>query len=353
MHHKQSGVNNSVNSISYTNVGNGNFEAGKGMRSVTVSIILGFLLFSQPVFSQDEITVGEYIETYKAIALQEREKYHIPASITLAQGILESGCGNSSLAREANNHFGIKCHENWTGKTFHQDDDEKNECFRKYKTAEESYQDHSRFLTSRDRYRFLFELDITDYRAWAYGLKQAGYATNPRYPEMLIRIIEENGLVELDQPDQGELQAVNDHPKEISNNPEPGTRNPESAIAPTTFEMDGRGGDDRVIFLNNGVKFVLSRDGDDCFKIAQEFGIYTWQIREYNELGKECGLEPGEKVYLEKKKASCPLGTYQVREGETLRSISQDFGVRMRKLAKMNGLKESDPLGTGQEIRLH
>ena len=163
----------------------------------TISIFLCLLSFSG--YSQAKITVEEYISLYKDLAIKEMKTYRIPASVTLAQGILESENGNSPLALEANNHFGIKCHKEWTGKTYIYDDDIKDECFRKYIKVEDSYRDHSEFLTTRDRYKSLFDLDITDYKGWAYGLKEAGYATNPRYPEILIRIIEENGLMELDQ----------------------------------------------------------------------------------------------------------------------------------------------------------
>ena len=150
------------------------------------------------VHAQHKISVEDYILNYKDVAIDKMRVYGIPASITLAQGILESGSGNSELARKANNHFGIKCHKDWKGKTFHMDDDAKNECFRKYKSPDESYRDHSLFLTTRDRYADLFELDITDYRGWARGLKKAGYATNPKYPQLLIKIIEENRLYEFD-----------------------------------------------------------------------------------------------------------------------------------------------------------
>ena len=303
--------------------------------------------------AQPPMTVDEYISEYKEIALEEMEKYGIPASITLAQGILESGCGNSTLAKEANNHFGIKCHVGWTGKTFHQDDDEKNECFRKYGTALESYKDHSQFLLTRDRYKFLFDLEITDYKSWAFGLKEAGYATNPRYPEMLIRIIEENGLAEYDKAG-GRQSAVGSQEEtdEIQNSTFDIQNSPPGAVAPDVFEMAGRGGDDRVIFLNNGSKFILAREGDDFFSIASEFGIYSWQIREYNEFKKTGSIVPGEKIYLEKKRSKSEFDFHSATEGETLRSISQDFGVRLKSLARLNKLDPGTSLEIGQKIRL-
>jgi hypothetical protein len=323
------------------------------MNRISLVTVLAMLLLPAIVVSQGEITVEEYIDTYKAIAIQEMEKHHIPASITLAQGILESGCGNSELAKQANNHFGIKCHDGWTGKTYQQDDEEKNECFRKYKDAEESYMDHSYFLTTRDRYNFLFELDVTDYKGWAYGLKQAGYATNPRYPEMLIRIIEENGLTELDEVGSRQL-AVSSHKRSDSpDNPEPGARNPEYNCAPTSFEIIGRGGNDRVIFRNNGVKFILAREGDNPSMIAAEFQIYTWQIRRYNELTRDGKLLPGQKVYLERKKSQSPIAGHMVEAGESLLSISQDYGVRLKSLSRKNELSYNAELKEGQKVLLH
>ena len=188
-------------------------------RSLFLILIILFSL-SFHGYSQKKITVEEYISLYKDLAIEEMKQHHIPASITLAQGILESENGNSKLAIKANNHFGIKCHKEWSGKTFHQDDDKKNECFRKYAKPGDSYRDHSDFLSTRDRYNFLFDLDITDYKSWAYGLKKAGYATNPRYPELLIRIIEENELWKLDKVVSRQSSVVSQEPETRNQKPE-------------------------------------------------------------------------------------------------------------------------------------
>lgn len=157
-------------------------------------------LYSQTTNQKKDPTTVEYIERYKHIAKAHEEIHKIPACITLAQGILESGSGTSRLAKEANNHFGIKCHSNWQGNTFHKDDDKKNECFRAYDTPEESFEDHAEFLKKK-RYADLFDLDIKDYEGWAKGLKQAGYATNPKYPQLLIDLIERYELANLDYED--------------------------------------------------------------------------------------------------------------------------------------------------------
>lgn len=314
-------------------------------------IFITLLLFAARGLSQPpQITVEEYIDTYKNIAIEEMKKYGIPASITLAQGILESGSGNSELARLANNHFGIKCHKEWTGKTFHQDDDEKNECFRKYKNALESYHDHSDFLTSRDRYNFLFDLDISDYKAWAYGLKEAGYATNPRYPEMLIRIIEENNLAQYDTP-EGQQHALKAKPEGSAGSNRNSKINAQNSQLRTP-EIFGRGGNDRVIFLTNGVKFILAREGDDFSRIAEEFGIYTWQVREYNDLKKSDDLVPGQRVYLERKKARAEVEWHIVATGETLHSISQDYGIRLKVLKRLNKFSGNDEIKEGEAVRL-
>jgi hypothetical protein len=298
--------------------------------------------------SQQKITVEEYISQYKELAIEEMKKYHIPASITLAQGILESENGNSRLAVNANNHFGIKCHKEWTGKTYYQDDDEKNECFRKYKEPGESYRDHSDFLSTRDRYKFLFDLDMTDYKGWAHGLKQAGYATNPRYPELLIRIIEENGLHQYDKV-SGQQSAVKTQNSELI------TQNSDLlSVPPQVFEITGRGGNDRVIFLNNGVKFILAREGDDFFMIASEFNIYSWQLYSYNEMTKKDRPVTGEKIYLERKKAGFKgeNSIHIVRQGDNLRSVSQDYGIRLKALCRLNNKDVHDRLEKGETLKL-
>jgi LysM repeat protein len=294
-----------------------------------------------------QTTVAEYIELYSATAVEEMELYGIPASITLAQGILESNSGNSPLAREAKNHFGIKCHKEWTGATYFMDDDEENECFRKYKKVWESYRDHSEFLTTRERYFFLFDLEPTDYKGWAHGLKKAGYATNPRYPELLIKIIEENGLHVYDHGGSKKHQPVTRNPEPAALNPEPATQNPE-----LKYELVGTGANDRPIFLNNGVKFILAREGDDLYLIAADFGIYTWQLFKYNDLAKDAKIRAGQMIYLEKKKKKAKFSQHIVQEGDYLHEIAQQYGVRLRSLCRMNYQKCGEKLTPGDIILL-
>ena len=255
----------------------------------------------------------EYIKQYRDIAVEEMKKYHIPASITLAQGLLESGAGQSTLARKSNNHFGIKCGSDWNGKSVRHDDDERNECFRAYKHPKQSYEDHSKFLVSRPRYASLFKLDITDYKGWARGLKKAGYATNPRYAEQLIGIIE---LYDLDKYDKkGGLKWMKENP------------NPYQP------------------FIANGLVYIVVRQGDTWKSISKEFDISRKKLRKYNDLYKGYELKVGDILYLEKKnrRADKEHIVHVLRAGESMYSISQKYGIRLKRLYKLNKMSEDDP----------
>ncbi len=310
------------------------------------TLLLAVMLAVLSASAQKRMTTEEYIAKYKDVAIKKMKEYKIPASITLAQGVLESGSGNSRLARKANNHFGIKCHKDWHGKKFYMDDDEKHECFRKYPKAEDSYRDHSKFLTQRGRYSFLFQYDITDYKKWAYGLKKAGYATNPRYPALLIRIIEKYHL------DQYDKEALGKHKK-----PNKKVKKHKEGKIPVLadFEVSGTSPSGRKVLINNKKKLVVAREGDTYEKIADEFEIYTWQLYKYNEVDKKHKLVAGELVYLEKKhaKAAKPYKYHHVREGETLHDVAQLYGMRLKKLLKLNNLPEgiSVPVGTELKVR--
>ena len=211
----------------------------------------------------------DYIKKYRDLAVQEMKKYHIPASITLAQGLLESGAGKSTLARKSNNHFGIKCGSDWRGKTVSHDDDARGECFRAYKHPKQSYEDHSKFLAGRPRYASLFKLKITDYKGWARGLKKAGYATNPRYAEQLIDIIELYDLHRYDT--KGGLKWMKENP------------NPHQP------------------YIANGLVYIVVRAGDSWKSISREFDISQKKLRKYNDLYKGYELQVGDILYLEKK----------------------------------------------------
>ena len=265
-----------------------------------------------------------YIKKYRELAVEEMKKYHIPASITLAQGLLESGAGQSALARKSNNHFGIKCGSDWYGKTVSHDDDARGECFRAYKHPKDSYEDHSKFLTGRPRYASLFNLNITDYKGWARGLKKAGYATNPRYADQLIGIIELYELYKYD--DKNYL-------KWIKKNPNP-----------------------HQTYIANDLLYIVVRAGDSWKSISQEFDISQKKLRKYNDLYKGYALQVGDILYLEKKnkKADKEHIVHVLRAGESMYSISQKYGIRLKNLYKLNKMDEDDPapkIGTILRLR--
>ena len=305
------------------------------------------------VLTAQRITPEEYIQTYKDIAMREMRDHKIPASITLAQGLLESGAGNSALAREAKNHFGIKCHKGWEGKTYIMDDDEENECFRKYDNAEESFVDHSLFLTTRSRYAALFDLDITDYEGWARGLKAAGYATNPKYAQLLIDRIKLYDLTKYDEIALGERSDDNQLP-EI----EPEDELLELAYSPekrSVFELVDMTQDKRFIYENNGVRFVFAKEGETPERLAKEFGIKFKRFCEYNLLNRpdEMVFHSGDIVYLAPlRNKNWKAKKHTVEEGETLRDIALRFAVKPDKILKKNGLPKDANVTRGQVLWL-
>jgi len=290
----------------------------------------------------------EYITTYKGIAIDKMHEFRIPASIILAQGLLESGSGNSELAENANNHFGIKCHKEWTGMTYTMDDDEKNECFRKYASAAESFNDHSYFLTSRPRYAGLFSLDILDYKGWAYGLKSAGYATNPRYAEMLIKIIEENELYLYDS-ESGAKLAKKAKEKIPSGKKDSAI---EKVIRHADYDFVEVAEGNRSIYVNNNVRLTYAREGDNIQTIAKDLGVHAFQLLRYNELGKNEEIATGQVIYVEPKKRKAAEETHTFLKGETMRDISQQYGVRLNSLYKKNNIAEGHEPEPGTKIYL-
>ncbi len=300
----------------------------------------------RPVSGQHKrLTTEEYIDKYKDVAIRKMKEYKIPASITLAQAILESGSGNSKLARKANNHFGIKCHKDWNGKRFYMDDDVKHECFRKYKKPSESFRDHSLFLTQRGRYSFLFKYNITDYKKWAYGLKKAGYATNPKYPKLLIGLIER---YHLDRYDKEALSGTKKKKKRHK-------KGPVSTPSISDFQKAGTSPSGKyTVYVNNGKKLIIAKAGDTYESIAGEFELYTWQLYKYNDKPKKDSLKAGELVYLQKKKrkAGKKYKYHIVKQGETLRHISQLYGIRLSRLYKMNNLPEGIQMPVGTKLRV-
>lgn len=309
-----------------------------------------------------------YIEQWRDTALAHQAEFGIPASITLAQGLLESGAGKSDLATEANNHFGIKCHE-WGGKTYLKDDDKKDDCFRVYEDASASYRDHSLFL-KRTRYQKLYEIPITDYAAWAHGLKSCGYATDPKYPDKLIHIIETYGLDKLDDKQSPKaIEKTNrqnnvnkDTSRSIASKGSVTELSGNSAIVTEEELKTWHGSQFRDTKLNqtyrrgknNGVKYLLAHDGDTYERIALVLGMSEKLLLKYNDSHPGQELHEGDYVYLcfKKSKAAKQYKRHLVRPGETAWSISQQYGIRMKSLYKINGIDYGIKLTTQQYLDL-
>jgi hypothetical protein len=300
-------------------------------------IVITFLFISFQSFGNERITRSDYIQKWKDVAIQNMKEFHIPASITLAQAILESGDGNSDLAKASNNHFGIKCHE-WKGERVYYDDDKKGECFRKYKNASESFDDHSQFL-KRERYASLFELDIKNYKGWAKGLKKCGYATNPAYAKLLIGIIEKNELHKYDQ------KFVKGKTEEIKAKPRSKRKKtiPSSILLSTSRKVD---------VSENRIKFTLAKEGDTAEEIATELELPVWTLRKYNDLPKNTALSEGELIYLQPKRSKSNQAEHTVQAEESMRSISQRFGIKLKRLYKKNGITVGSELKPGTTLIL-
>ncbi len=357
-------------------------KAAGGVKDLGTGIYL-VLLF---VFTCVEISaqnysksdIHKYIETYSDVAVHKMQQHGIPASITLAQGILESAAGTSDLAVKANNHFGIKCHKSWNGKTYHKDDDSRDECFRKYKSSIESFEDHSQFLKAA-RYADLYKLKVTDYKAWAYGLKKAGYATNPQYANRLIRIIEEYNLALYDKSDipalakngssknnssgqSGTKKAKNNKKAEavlVKSNPEntdfsdddPSASLPQN-ISYKDFSPVDYPYTTRPVYMNNGVYFVVAQRGDTYFSIAKDVQLGMGELKIYNDVpNRKYEPQEGEMVYLQRKRQYAEHHHHVLRKNETLRDVSQLHGCRLKTIYKLNNLSDPD-LIIGKGLRL-
>ena len=284
-----------------------------------------------------------YVEKYAPMAVREMLRSGVPASITLAQGMLESGNGESKLATKGKNHFGIKCHKGWTGKSMKVDDDARGECFRVYDSVEESYRDHSDFLRYRDRYKFLFDLDRTDYKGWAYGLKKAGYATDPSYAAKLIRYIEDNNLSRFDVLKEVEAEEMPLPPHRIEA--------PVLTMSDEEFHFPLT----RELYSVNGVPFVYSLEGETYKSIAKHYHLFHREILRFNDLKRDVPLAPGTVVYLAHKKNHSPKGLdkYIVEDdGEDFHAICQRFALKEKAVLKMNGLSKAPSLREGNELKL-
>lgn len=281
--------------------------------TIRIICLLVFITTLAEAATQRKIPSYEkYIKTYSDLAVQHQKKYKIPASITLAQGLLESGAGQSSLARKSNNHFGIKCHSDWRGGRVYHNDDLRGECFRKYKRVEDSYEDHAKFL-QRSRYDRLFQLKITDYKGWARGLQKCGYATDRAYANKLIKVIED---YELYRYDSGKVHKLSRRERENQKFPKL----------------------NYTIYRTFGLLYVYAKENDSFDQIAQNLDFKVKDLKKFNEVPEDFPLQKGDIVYLEKKKKKADKPNYDhvVQIGESMHSIAQKYGIQIKSLYKMN-----------------
>lgn len=278
-----------------------------------------------------------YINQYYQLAVKQQKEHRIPASIVLAQGLLESGAGISDFAKQSNNHFGIKCNSDWTGDKIYHDDEQKGECFRKYNQVIDSYEDHAVFL-SKQRYAFLFQLDPTDYEGWAHGLKKAGYATDPTYDFKLISLIEDYNLHRFDL---GEYASIVN------------TENAKQYDSKNSIGIVNQSVKHQV-FNTNAVRFVTSNSGDSYASLADELNIEVNKLYEFNELETNTKLVPGIRVYIENKKTKAAKNceTHVVQDGESMYSISQDYAIKVESLYILNKIPFTEGVAFGQVLKL-
>ncbi len=283
-----------------------------------------------------------YIENYKDLAINEMKRTGIPASIKLAQAMLESDNGNSTLARKANNHFGVKCHNSWKGGTIYHDDDKKGECFRGYKTVYESYIDHSDFIVNGRRYSFLFEHDPTDYKSWARGLQKAGYATSRTYANLLIKIIEDNQLYVFDRG--GTLNFTSNEENEYDSD--------QVNLADVdNFTVQIK---KHKVYNKNRIDYIIVKKGDTFKSLTEEFELLSWELYKYNELEEGAALNEGQILYLQPKRNRAEHGFdfHTVSEGETMYKISQMYGIKLKKLYEKNRMEMDTEPEPGQKLWL-
>lgn len=305
-----------------------------------ILILILFVLVS-PAIAKGQRKIAsyeKYVKQYSSLAVQHEKKYNIPASITLAQAILESGAGQARLAKEANNHFGIKCHADWKGGRIYHDDDKRNECFRKYKNVSESYEDHSVFLVSHSRYAKLFKLNKKDYKGWAKGLQDCGYATDRGYANKLISVIETYQLYQYDQGGKSGKITTSTSAKKSKN----------SGGKSASVKLS------REVYKTHGLIYVIAQSGDSLEDIARDLDFSSRKLAKYNEIPVNFPLQKGDIVYLEKKKRSAnkPYYNHKIQVGESMHSISQRYGIQVKQLYKMNN-KDADYVPTeGDMLKL-
>jgi LysM repeat protein len=329
----------------------------QNVRNLFVAVLLFVGLRSS---AQDQSVIQNYINTYKDIAIAEMQRSGVPASIKLAQGIHETMAGTSVLVTKSNNHFGIKCKSNWAGESVSHDDDARGECFRKYGSPADSYLDHSNFLKNNTRYAFLFKLDPLDYSGWAYGLKKAGYATNPRYPQVIIRLIEDYNLQEYTLIALGKAQPKDEV---LAKTTEPPTgeviplaevKTSEVRIGAAAAPIAAKKVQDYPSseFKINETRVVYAKAGTSFLGIAQQYNVSLERLFEFNDLAEAEQLSQDQLVYLQRKRKTGNNEFHTVREGESLYDIAQEEGMRLESLLVFNQLHGNMRPAIGEQLFL-
>ena len=306
------------------------------MRTFVITAFIILLTLAPHGMKAQSASYRTYIERYSAMAVDQMHRYGIPASITLAQGLLDSNAGQSTLARRGNNHFGIKGGGRWNGRYMLRNDDAPNEKFRVYGSVRESYEDHSLFLRNGQRYAFLFDFERTDYKAWARGLKKAGYATNPRYAQLLIDVIERNDLTRFDRERRANRHERHEQERK--------------------FDIEEKADFAYAVHRCNGQFYVIARAGDTYVSIAKALKTSERKLRKYNDATPDMTLRTGNAVFLGKKAKKADKGVrtqwHTMEEGESLYTISQRYGIRLASLCKMNPVSSDYHFKVGDRIRI-
>ncbi|UYQ93567.1 glucosaminidase domain-containing protein [Chitinophaga horti] len=311
-------------------------------------LLLCFLIGSVSLTQAQNITTAQYINTYRNVAIAEMQRSGVPAAIKLAQGIIETQSGNSWLVQNSNNHFGIKCKNNWTGASVNYDDDARQECFRKYDNATASWKDHSDFLRSNPRYGFLFEYDQKDYKSWAYGLKQAGYATSRTYPQQLIEVIERYDLNQYTLQGLGEGGALVKNDGPFIGDDQPVSGNIVNKVIPKAAPVNYPSGEFKI----NGRKVMFAPAGTSLVVLANDKDIRVSNLVHYNDLKDAVLLEEDMLIFLQRKNRTGANDYHIVAEGEDLHSISQKEGIMLEWLRKRNKLDEGEEPAPGEKLLL-
>jgi LysM repeat protein len=325
------------------------------MQKLKLTFLFSLLLVGFSALAQSSIVIKDYIAKYSQIAIEEMRRTGVPASITLAQGIHETQAGQSKLVLSSNNHFGIKCKSEWTGERVYHDDDARGECFRKYESPYDSYRDHSDFLKTRSHYSFLFQLDPTDYEAWAHGLKKAGYATNPKYPQLLIKLIKDYNLQDYT------LVALNNKelPKKTedvitASNTESSTSDAKSMsprigefIKTQVLNMPAAG-----VYRINRTKVITIPKGASYLAVAQEHNISLARLFDFNDMEPQETAVKDHLLFLQRKRKTGSNAYHIIAKGESLHDIAQAEGIRLESLMEYNWLAQGLQPMPGEQLYL-